>query len=266
MAEDTIYEVVAENLSRASENKIHDDAVARRLGFSGGLVPGVEVYAYACHPAVRRWGRSWLECGGAECRFLKPVYDGRVASVTARETADGLDLRVESDGVLCAEGRAWLHAEPPPSIADYDRRTPPAERPPASETTLAPGTALATPPLRLTDELAAEYLRGVGEKDPLYAAARLVHPGQVLRLCNQALTQNVLLGPWIHVGSKVRNFAAARIGDELTALARVAAEYERKGHRFAELDCVVVTERGSLVARVHHTALYRPRQLGTPIG
>ena len=25
------------------------------LGFSGGLVPGVEVYAYACHPVVRRW-------------------------------------------------------------------------------------------------------------------------------------------------------------------------------------------------------------------
>ena len=46
----TTYAVEAYNLSHASENKIHDDAIAQKLGFSGGLVPGVEVYAYACHP------------------------------------------------------------------------------------------------------------------------------------------------------------------------------------------------------------------------
>ena len=37
------YRVSAYNTSKQSENKIHDDAVARRYGFSGGLVPGVEV-------------------------------------------------------------------------------------------------------------------------------------------------------------------------------------------------------------------------------
>ena len=79
----TTYRVEAYNLSHASENKIHDDAVAQKLGFAGGLVPGVEVYAYACHPAVERWGRAWLERGHMECRFLKPVYDGRIALVSA---------------------------------------------------------------------------------------------------------------------------------------------------------------------------------------
>jgi acyl dehydratase len=224
-------------------------------------VPGVEVYAYACHPAVARWGRAWLERGAAECRFLNPVYDGRLARVTAQAADEGLDLRVESEGVHCAEGRAWLHSDPPPHLAAYERRTPPAERPPASEATLAPGTALASHPLQVTAELAADYLRGVGETDPLYAAEGLVHPGQILRLCNQPLMQNVLLGPWIHVGSKVRNFSVARVGDALTALARVAAEYERKGHRFVELDMVVATESDAVVAHVRHTALYRPRQL-----
>ena len=76
------YQVEAYNLSHASENKIHDDTVAQKLGFAGGLVPGVEVYAYACHPPVERWGRAWLERGRMECRFLKPVYDGRIAEVT----------------------------------------------------------------------------------------------------------------------------------------------------------------------------------------
>ena len=37
-----------------------DLAPAYALGPRGRtLVPGVEVYAYACHPAVRRWGRAW---------------------------------------------------------------------------------------------------------------------------------------------------------------------------------------------------------------
>ena len=104
----TTYRVEAYNLSHASENKIHDDAVAQKLGFAGGLVPGVEVYAYACHPAVQRWGRAWLERGQMECRFLKPVYDGRIAAVTGKDTAAGLDLELRSEGVLCATGRAWL--------------------------------------------------------------------------------------------------------------------------------------------------------------
>lgn len=43
------HHVEAYNVSRASENKIHDDAVARQFGFSGGLVPGAEVYAYRTH-------------------------------------------------------------------------------------------------------------------------------------------------------------------------------------------------------------------------
>jgi len=44
--------VRANNTSSASENKIHDDSVARQYGFSGGLVPGVDIYAYMTHPVV----------------------------------------------------------------------------------------------------------------------------------------------------------------------------------------------------------------------
>ena len=40
------YRVSAYNTSKHSENKMHDDTVAKRYGFSGGLVPGVDVMAY----------------------------------------------------------------------------------------------------------------------------------------------------------------------------------------------------------------------------
>src|SRR5262249_22652530 len=62
------YRVEAFNASKESENKIHDDAVARRFGFKGGLVPGVDVYAYMTHLPVTRWGRGWLERRSEERR------------------------------------------------------------------------------------------------------------------------------------------------------------------------------------------------------
>ena len=78
------YRVSAYNTSKQSENKIHDDAVARKFGFSGGLVPGVDVMAYMIHLPVAKWGRAFLERGLIEARFVKPVYDGEIADVTGR--------------------------------------------------------------------------------------------------------------------------------------------------------------------------------------
>jgi hypothetical protein len=258
----TTYAVEAYNLSHASENKIHDDAVAQKLGFSGGLVPGVEVYAYACHPAVQRWGRAWLERGRIDCRLLKPVYDGHLATVFAAEAGGGLDLRVESEGVMCATGRASLpDAAAPPSLEACQLRTPPAERPPADEASLAEGRWFGIRPMRLTPEVASQYLRDVRETDPVYARDGLAHPGQLLRLCNLILRENVVLQPWIHTGSKLTNFAAARVGDELSARGRVAANYERKGHRLVDLDIVLVANGATVLAHVLHTAVYRLRQL-----
>src|ERR1700730_2405230 len=125
------YRVEAFNTAKASENRIHDDAVARRFGFGGGLVPGVDVYAYMAHQPVARWGRAWLERGAAECRFQKLVYDRDIATVTATETAAGLDLRVDSHGELCASGSASLpDGLAPPSELFTEPPRPPGERPP----------------------------------------------------------------------------------------------------------------------------------------
>jgi hypothetical protein len=255
------HTVNAFNSSRESENKIHDDAVASRFGFRGGLVPGVDVYAYMTHLPVARWGRAWLERGTATCRFDKPVYDGEDATVTATETPGGLDIRVESHGELCATGAAALPdtptAAPAPTAAPP---APPATRPPADEQTLAVGTLLGMKPLRVTSDFSARYLADVRETEPLYAREGLMHPGLILRACNWALMHNVMLGPWIHVGSAVRNLSAARVGEELSVCARVAANYERKGHRFVELDAVVLADARA-VAHIAHTAIYRPRQV-----
>ena len=105
--------VAAYNTAKQSENKMHDDTVARRFGFSGGLVPGVDVMAYMMHLPVRRWGRDFLERGLIEARFVKPVYDGETADVTADENNGVLTIEVESRGDLCATGTASLPASAP---------------------------------------------------------------------------------------------------------------------------------------------------------
>jgi acyl dehydratase len=246
-ARETAYEVRAFNTATASENKIHDDAVARRFGFHGALVPGVEVYAYMAHVPVARWGRAWLEGGAAECRFLKPVYDGAVARVTASAENGGLALSVESAGAHCATGHAFM-----PS----DRR--PA---PAGETSLAPGSALGIRPLTIDRAMLSTYLDEIRETDPIYCAEGLAHPGQILRLANQALVQNVVLGPWIHVGSKVRHHAAARVGEQLTLRSTITANAVNKGHAIVEFDAIVIADGARTVAEIAHAAIWRPWQV-----
>src|SRR5258708_20469577 len=76
------YRVSAYNTAKLSENKMHDDTVAKRFGFSGGLVPGVDVMAYMMHLPVRKWGFAFLQPALIDAPFIKPVYDGEIANVS----------------------------------------------------------------------------------------------------------------------------------------------------------------------------------------
>src|SRR5216684_313678 len=134
------YRVSAYNTAKLSENKMHDDTVARRFGFSGGLVPGVDVMAYMMHLPVAKWGRAFLERGLIEARFVKPVYDGETADVTGEESDGGLSIEVESRGQRCATGRASLPASAPAlSMSDFSETAAVTERSPENAKSYEPG-------------------------------------------------------------------------------------------------------------------------------
>ena len=258
-----LHRVTAFNMAATSENKIHDDAVASRFGFRGALVPGVAVFGYMAHLPVARWGRAWLERGSAECRFVEPVYHGHDAVAQGRMQEDAVEIELHSDGRLCAHGSAVLPPAAPEALPiepDFDA-TPPRERPPADESSLAEGTHLGIVPFVMTAEDTEQWLDDLRETDPIYRRERLAHPAMLLRAANWVLTQNVVLGPWIHVGSRVANFAALPVGAELSAQARVMRNYLLKGHRFVELDIRVLLDGRRLAARIGHTAIYLPRQV-----
>src|SRR5262245_43665323 len=178
------YTVSAYITASAAENKIHDDRVATRFGFRGGLVPGVDVFAYMTQPIVARWGRSWLERGSAAVRFLQPVYDGEEASIIADATDSALDIEVRNPaGALCATANAGLPAAvaPLPDLGNYPLKALPAHRPPASPESLTPGTVLGSLISGFHAERAPEYLEDVRESLPIYREQRIAHPGYLLR-------------------------------------------------------------------------------------
>lgn len=258
------YRVTAYNTATASTNKIHDDSVARSLGFQGGLVPGVDVYAYLCRLPAERWGRSWLERGTINVRFDRPVYDGDDIEITGEtdgvDGSDALRLRlVDSSGTQCALGRAAVpDALPQPA----DLRDWPSGDPPAVPPIAGPETLLAAPfgmiEATFVAERAGEYLDDIRETLPVFRDKLLAHPGWLLRFANSVLTANVRMGPWIHVESAVRLLAVVGDGDRVQTRARVSSIRERGGHRFVDLDVLQVVS-GRAVTHTAHTAIYQPR-------
>ena len=255
------YRVSAYNTSKQSENKIHDDAVARRFGFSGGLVPGVDVMAYMMHLPVTTWDRAFLDRGLIEARFVKPVYDGETAEVTGEERDGVLSIEVMSRGQLCATGSASLPLSGPEiSIADYRDVAAVAERRPVDANSYQVGKWLGTVPRDWAGDAAKQYLADIRETDPIFVREGLGHPGLLQRVMNKVLVDNAILGPWIHVGSRMRLLSAAKTGDVLTARARVTGNYDRKGHRFVELDAMVVANGITPLAHCWHIAITQPRE------
>lgn len=256
------YTIEAYNTATNAENKIHDDGVARGLGFRGGLVPGVDVHAYLCHGPALRWGRAWVEHGTIRTRFVSPVYDGDTVTVDVAEADEGLvALQLhDSSKKLCASGWATLDR-----LWDADEVDIPAaaalplDRPAASAESLRPGTVLGSLVVGFHADRAGEYLDEVREDLPLFRDEGIAHPGWLLRQANYVLSSNVRLGPWIHVSSDARHLAAVEDGTRLSVRATVADAYERKGHKFVELDVVMVGEDERPYLAVRHTAIYEPR-------
>jgi len=261
--------LTAHNTATTSQNKIHDDDVARRFGFTGGLVPGVDVYAYLTQPVAAAWGVEWLERGFIRGRFVKPVYEGQEIEVVPGpevedETGVTASLEVRNPaGELCAEGSARLPAGPPAAV-DVDAWpdvAQAAEPPEASPDSLAVGNAFGFADVGFHADEAVTYLDDVRDPLAMYRQERVAHPGWLLRLANRVLATNVRLGPWIHVESHTQHLGLLRDGERVGARSLVTREWEKGGHRFVELDVLLArfSDNGGPVARIAHTAIYQPR-------
>ncbi|MEZ5937848.1 MAG: hypothetical protein R3C52_06465 [Hyphomonadaceae bacterium] len=253
--------VRAFNTATDSENRIHDDATASRFGFTGGLVPGVDVFAYMQHAPMKCWGRDWLAGGAMQARFLRPVYDGDAASVSAEGDEDSLRLSLSSLGALCAVGEA--HRLAPARAFDIPPRgvqPPQDQRPKASMASLPVGLEMGYPLETYTAEEGREHLDMVREDAALFENGALCNPAYLLRRANYILATNVELGPWIHTESDIALHRLVRAGEEIDIRARVTDNVEHKGHLIVTLAIAALAD-GEPAMTGRHVAIYEPRQV-----
>lgn len=257
------YAVVAYNRSEDHPNRVHDSEFARSVGFKGGLVPGVDVFGYMAHPLVERWGIRWLGQGRLDARFNRPVYDGDRLQVSAQVSAEDGEASVEvtlanAEGEVCASARADRESgEAPPDPDRWPVCPLPEPAPEATPEALAV-PALGSLELVYDDAECRQALADLRETLAVFTEQRIVHPGHLLRVADAILAANVQLPPWMHVSSRAAFFAPARWGDRVEVRANVLGEFEKKGHRFVQLDVLALRDGQPLMRVNPYTAIYRP--------
>ena len=254
-------EVIAHNDATDSGNPMHDDAAARAMNFKGALVPGITVFGYMTHSLVEHFGIDWLTHGYMQVRFRRPVYASEVLKIHSR-LGDGDSLAMDvlnPDGEICVLGHGSLTKEIaslPSSFAPYrdlpDPQWPATYEKFASEKIL--GSLRATFP---TSEN-AEFLDAMQDDHAIYRDGTL-HPSWLLRQANIVVDRNFAIGPWIHVESEIRNYAAAKIDECIEVRAQVVELFKCKGHEYFDLDIAMLIDGdpGRLAMRVLHRAIYK---------
>lgn len=253
--------VVAVNRATNHPNLLHNDEYARHVGFSGGLVPGVDVYAYLSRSAVEHFGRGWLDRGAGEVRFLRPVYDGDQLDIEAARGGNE-DLAItarcgeEVRAVLTARLAPTVELEPTDVIPVAPVFDPKLK---ADRKSFHEGMTLGSLAVTMSESACMSQLAEVSEVLHLYRRERIVHPGHLLRFADAILSANVDLPPWMHVGSVIRHHGLVHWNESLTVRARVMAIFVRKRHEFIQLEVLVagVDDRPRLRV-MPYTAIFKP--------
>lgn len=246
MAAPAPHRFVAHVVEEAA-NKIHDDDVARQFGFTGALVPGVELFARLTTPLVEAWGEAWLSGGWVDVRFRRPVYDGEELLV---ELDDGRLTATGSDGEVRCVGAAGRAGERPDLAGLGEEPT---------GTVLVPDPVVGPLPSVHEPVTVAQnewYLDAVGEPLALYREKAWAQPGMLVKAVHRLLTHHVALGPWIHTASECRFLGVARLPALVTSHGRVTHVGRRGRNDEVRYDALVLAD-GEPVLHVRHTALYR---------
>lgn len=268
---------LARNTSSASENKIHEDEIARTYGFRGGLVPGATTYAYLASYLTRRLGPAWAAHGSSTIALVRPVYDGETvtlggavqsASGDANRGAVAVECWADGpDGTRCALSAAALAwgeapaAEPLPDFARTNLRPRrPEERGTITAATAPVGEALPPVEAPAGPDAIVAYLDGLDEYDPLFRIGSpfgppLAHPGWWPGIANRVLSANFILNAWIHTRSEIRHLAPAFGGGTYRAYGRITDAFEKRGHEYVSADVLIVDGGEQPIVRVQHTAI-----------
>lgn len=185
------------NLEKDIPGSIHNDDVAKNLGFRGGTIAGSFHMEQFPPLLLRAFGNRWFETGALSTYFRNATTDGEpVRAFVEAPTAGASDAitRVwmeREDGTLVLEGTASLGA---PAAPSYIQRKVSESREAGDQRILSGITAgMEIAPLRtrVTADEAAPRLAVITEPLDWYTGASpwggpVAHPGLVVHLMYQA--------------------------------------------------------------------------------
>ena len=247
------------------DNIIHSTAGAAQFGYSGPLVGGVTVYAWAAPAIVDALGEEWLDHGWSDFRLRRPVYPGdEITTRVSRSDEGGYEFTMAKEtGEVCIAGTLGLgDAEWLGDLALPQRRDP---VPAADPTTLLTPENLPLgedmPPMAvpISVEDAESYADELA-RDPhprwRGADARL-HIGWIAGRPTRLLRHTWHYSAGIHAASRIQQRASARAGQTLTVAGRITSAYQRKEHEYALNDVAIFGESGELLTQIRQTSIYQ---------
>lgn len=265
----TTHRILAQVVPRPEfAGSLHDEAMARSLGYPAALVPGIDVYAYLARLALATWGEDWLARGELSSSSLRPVYHGEELLVHAGPVAQtGAGPTVElavhnADNVLVASAVAALPqcAAQPPSLADFPVLRRPESAPPGDPDSLKPGMRFSCVAETVSTEANARQVAEFLEPSTVYAARGIVHPGWLQRLAlRNAHASFAHATPPIYISTRGQHFSPARVGDLLEVSGAITRLWERKGHHYMASEQLVIANRERAVMRIDRTTIYQAR-------
>lgn len=241
------------------KGSIHDDEVARRMGYRAALVPGAFLYGHFSRIAVDLWGLPWIERGAMGATFRRPVYNGDEVSIACTPgEGDAITLSMTGqDGHAAATG--WIAppsaAPAPPQPGDWPLLPIPVERPQVAAGAAPVGARGGTAGSVLTEADILESRTAFDETHPIYASEAIAHPGLLMRRAMFEVNGSFRWpGPVVLTGCEARHFASVRAGARLETSSVIAGTSERRGKHY------VVTEE-LMLADGRPAALFRRTQL-----
>ncbi len=261
--------VTARNTSPDSKNPIHTDA-ALRHGFSGAIVPGLTLFAYAFAEPHERWGDDWLGQGEASMRFKRPVYDGDSLVITCTERADGetdtgggdvLDVEIHVEGRgLCADGSFRRRTDTArPLAVSFPAGQTPDDPPPVDEQRLRNAGPLPVLPIDTSPVSVTSWLDAHELTDPAFR--EVLHPAMLSRVSAHVLPLRFRFDdPRVHRGLRASFFGTRPIGTPLSARGRVMRVWDHRGHGYVSSEFVVVDDHtDEVVVHLESESIYRLR-------
>ncbi len=252
------YSVQSFNDAEESENRIHSDEMAQRLGFEGALVAGVVVFGHMTYLPIKTWGREWLTDNQAEVKFLKPAYDGQLLEISYEQHGSGNETKCHNpSGVLLApmtDRSGKVEVNPSHKLAPS---TSPIVREEISWHNLIvdqPAPAFQWFADRETNDQLCDQLR---DDQDIYIGDKVcVHPFWILRQCNAAFSRSFILPAWLHVGSNITFHKPLLVDQDIEVRMVPVKKWQRKGHEFVTLYISFIVD-GEVYVEVDHTSIFK---------